>query len=572
MTVSLGHLRGGTLPSEARTRLRELLRGWVVVLTLMVATDILVVSTNQAPQAYLAAFLVIAGIGVVARWSTFAVLVGYVVIRFAAVGDRSYTAWLLAACGVAFASWRYSAHVSERQRRRHAELEHLATHDELTGLPVRSRLRSVATELVPEVTTSLTLAIVDLDRFVEISRTLGRELGDDLIVEIATRIVRAVRPQDVVGRLGPSQFGVLLPDATLPFARSIVEAVRRQVTTTMNLGGVDVGVEATVGIAQWSTPTSGSPAAEPDRVVADLLRQAEIAVHEAKNQLAPAAVYDVAVEAHSADRLELLAELREAIDTRSLSVRYQPVLDLDTSHVRCVEALVHWQHPTRGLLTPREFVPLAEATALSGPLTTLVLDLTLAQSAVLASTGRPVEMSVNISPRTLLATGFAAQVLEALDRHEVSPAMLRLEITEAGLHADPFGARAVLQRLTDHGIKVSIDDFGAGYSSLTHLRDLPVDELKIDRGFVTGLATTAADSTGGDPMVVRAAALLGHTLGMTVVAKGAETSATVETVKLLGCDCVQGYFLARPMDPERLLHYLGPQTARFFSPGGRSSR
>jgi len=572
VTVSLGPLRGGTLPSEARARLRELLRGWVIVLALMVAADLLVASTDRAPQAYLAAFLVIAGIGVVARWSTFAVLIGYVLVRYAAVGDGPYTAWLLAACGVAFAAWRYSARAAEHQRRHDAAIEHRATHDELTGLPVRSRLQSLAAELVPEVNTSLTLAVVDLDRFVEISRTLGRDLGDDVIVEIATRIARAVRPQDVVARLGPSQFAVLLPDATLPFARSIVEAVRRQVTTTMSLSGVDVSVEANVGIAQWSTPPPGTPPLPPERVVGDLFRQAEIAVHEAKHQLAPAAVYDVAVEAHSADRLELLAELRDAIDGRSLAVRYQPVLDVEMSHVRCVEALVYWQHATRGLLAPREFLPIAEATALNGPLTALVLDLALAESAVLSSAGRPVEMSINVSPRTLLTSGFAVQVVEALERHEVSPAMLRLEITEEGLLVDPFGARAVLQRLTDHGVKVSIDDFGAGYSSLTHLRDLPVDELKIDLGFVTGLAPTAAESTGGDPTVVRAAALLGHTLGMTVVAKGVETSATLETVRLLGCDHAQGYFLARPMDPRRLLDYLGPQTARFFNPGGRSSR
>ena len=570
MTISPGLVHDGTLPPEARARLRTLLRGWVVVLALMVSTDVLVAWTDRAPQAYLAAFLVITGIGFVARWSTFTVLIGYIVVRYAAVGDGTYTAWLLAACAVAFAAWRYSERVNERQRRRHAEIEHLATHDELTGLPVRSRLRSVATELVPEVATSLTLALVDLDRFVEISRTLGRDLGDDLIVEIATRIARAVRPQDVVARLGPSQFAILLPDATLPFARSIVDAVRRQVTTTMCLGGVDVDVEANVGIAQWSTPPPGAPAVRPDRVVGDLLRQAEIALHEARSQLAPAAVYDVAVEVHSADRLELLADLREAIDTRSLALRYQPVLDLEGSHVRSVEALVHWQHPTRGLLAPREFLPIAEATALNGPLTDLVLDLALAQSAVLSATGRAVEISVNVSPRTLLTTGFAAHVLEAIERHAVSPAMLRLEITESGLHTDPFGARAVLHRLTDHGVKVSIDDFGAGYSSLTHLRDLPVDELKIDQGFVTGLATTAAESTGGDPMVVRAAALLGHTLGMTVVAKGVETSATVETVKLLGCDCAQGFFLARPMTPEQLLTYLGPRTARFFTPRRRS--
>ena len=570
MTNSPGLLRGGTLPPEARVRLRELLRGWVIVLALMVSADVLVVSTDRAPQAYLAAFLVITGIGFVARWSTFTVLLGYIVVRYAAVGDGAYTAWLLAACGVAFAAWRYSERASERQRRHHAEVERLATHDELTGLPVRSRLRTVATELVPEVTASLTLALVDLDRFVEISRTLGRDLGDDVIVEIATRIAHVVRPQDVLARLGPSQFAILLPDATLPFARSIAEAVRRQVTTTMSLGGVDVDVEANVGIAQWSTPGPGTPTVEPDRVVGDLLRQAEIALHEAKSQLALAAVYDVSVEEDSADRLELLAELRDAIDTRSLALRYQPVVDLEGTHVRSVEALVHWQHPTRGLLAPREFLAIAEATALNGPLTDLVLDLALAQSAALSATGRAVEMSVNISPRTMLTAGFAAHVLEALERHSVSPAMLRLEITESGLHTDPFGARAVLQRLTDHGVKVSIDDFGAGYSSLAHLRDLPVDELKIDQSFVTGLATTAAESTGGDPMVVRAAALLGHTLGMTVVAKGVETAATVETVRLLGCDCAQGFFLARPMTPERLVSYLGPQTARFFTPRGRS--
>ncbi len=570
MTVSRWPLRGATLPSEARTRLRELLRGWVIVLALLVASDVLVVATDRAPQAYLAAFLVLTGIGVVARWSTFAVLLGYILVRYAAIGDGAYTAWLLAACAVAFTAWRYSVRATARRRRHDAEIEHLATHDELTGLPVRSRLRTVATELAPEVTTSLTLALVDLDRFVEISRTLGRDLGDDVIVEIATRIARAVRPQDVVARTGPSQFAILLPDATLPFARSIVEAVHRQVTATMCLGGVDVDVEARVGIAQWSTPRPGAPTVEPDRVVGDLLRQAEIALHEATSQLASAAVYDVAVEEHSADRLELLAELREAIDTRSLALRYQPVLDLEGSHVRSVEALVHWQHPTRGMLAPREFLPVAEATALNGPLTSLVLDLALAQSAALSSTGRPVEMSVTISPRTLLTTGFAAQVIDALERHAVSPAMLRLEITESGLHTDPFGARAVLQRLADQGVKVSIDDFGAGYSSLTHLRDLPVDELKIDQSFVTGLATTAAESTGGDPMVVRAAALLGHTLGMTVVAKGVETSATAESVRLLGCDHAQGFFLARPMAPERLSTYLGPQTARFFTPRGRS--
>lgn len=527
---------------------------------------------GDAPTVQFAALVVIPALGLYEEWTAAAVVLSYVLLRFVVVGDPRHLVGLLVATLVSIGMWRVSERARESQRRLHADLDRATQYDELTGLPVRAGLRVLGTEMAPGAQTSLTLALIDLDRFAEVNHTLGHDWGDRVLTELVPRVVRTVRPQDVVARTALDQLAVLLPDATLPFARSIAEAVRREVTTTVELHGVAVDMDASVGIAQWDRPSDGVSPEDAEQVVEGLLRQAEIAMHQARTQLSPTVVYDASLEEHSADRLALLSELGEAIDNRALDVHFQPVIDIETSRVRSVEALVHWDHPTRGLLPPRAFVPVAEATSLNIPLTTLVLDLALAQAAVLADLGHDIQMSVNVSPRTLLAHGFVQDVDDALERHAVPATQLRLEITEAGIHTDPVGARAVLQRLADRGVSVSVDDFGAGFSSLAHLRDLPVDEVKIDQSFVTGLASTAVMSSGGDPLVIRAATLLAHAMGLSVVAKGVESAETLEAVEQLGCDNAQGYHLARPMPPRQLQAFLGPVGISGRGPSSGSPR
>jgi predicted signal transduction protein with EAL and GGDEF domain len=344
----------------------------------------------------------------------------------------------------------------------------------------------------------------------------------------------AIRDNDMLARLGGDEFAVVLADADEKVAVRVAERMRELASGTVEIDGVALNVEASVGIAV-------SHAAAGEDIDA-LLRHADIAMYTAKRARCGFTVYQSDQDTTTRDRLNLLGELRQALQTDEIVLHYQPKLALPDGELNGVEALARWQHPTRGLLSPAEFIPAAENTGLIVPLTLHVVDLSLRQMHRWRAVAHDFSMAVNVSPRCLAHPDLTANIISLLRKYDVPPRLLKLEITENTLAHDPQRALATLTSLHDAGIQLSIDDFGTGYSSMSYLKRLPVSELKVDRSFVSGMVTDADDA-----VLVRSVIELGHNLGLTVVAEGVEDQATLDELARVGCDIVQGFHLGRPM-------------------------
>ncbi len=430
------------------------------------------------------------------------------------------------------------------------ELRAAGLADELTGLPNRRLLTDrldQALLLSGRRRTTCGVLLIDLDRFKEVNDTLGHHVGDVLLCEVANRLRAAFRDCDTVARLGGDEFAVLLTDVA--DERSALALARRCVALLQEsfvLDGIVLNVEASIGVAL--APQHGTDGNA-------LLRVADVAMYEAKGRRCGVVVYEPNLDVHTPTRLALLGELRRAMQDDELFLDYQPKVELDTGQVHGVEALVRWQHPVRGVVAPNDFVPVAEGTGLILPLTLRTLDLAIAQARAWSDGGHPVQVAVNLSPRCLLEPDFPALVRARLEQHALPAGLLRLEITESTIMADPTRALAVLQELQAAGISLSIDDFGTGYSSMSYLKRLPVDELKIDRSFVLEMLTNPSDS-----VLVRSSIDLGHNLGLAVVAEGVEDEASLQALSDLGCDVVQGYHLGRPMTSEAFTSWLAARS------------
>jgi diguanylate cyclase (GGDEF)-like protein len=420
---------------------------------------------------------------------------------------------------------------------------HLADHDPLTDLPnraaflerVRTAVRSVDTDPYPTA-----VAIIDLDRFKEVNDTLGHDSGDALIAELAQRLSRHIRGEDSVARLGGDEFGIVLrnvadPEAALWRVREIIEA-------EVCVQGLPLTIDSSIGLAL--APEDGL---EPET----LLQRADVAMYLAKAKHAGVLRYDPARDHYDAENLALIAGLRRAIEDDELVVHYQPKIRLSDNVPCAVEALVRWQHPTLGLLAPDRFVPMAEQTDLIDQLTPWVIKRALADISGLGPIGGELEVAVNVSARNLARADFASVVERALCASAVDPGRLIVEITETALLVDPDRAAAVLAALNELGVAVSLDDFGVGHTSLGYLASLPIDELKIDRSFVTDLLHNPTHFA-----IARSITDLASSLGLRVVAEGVETEDVADELRALGCTLAQGYYFARPMTAESLGAWL----------------
>ena len=425
-------------------------------------------------------------------------------------------------------------------------LEHLALHDALTGLPNRTLLHDRlehALRLVERDATALALLLLDLDRFKAVNDTLGHQAGDALLQQVAARLQGALRTSDTVARLGGDEFAVLLPGADRDGAVQATQTLLAALVAPVRLEGQTVQVGASIGVAL--APAQG-------REAAVLLRHADRAMYVAKRGGSGYAVYDSRQDDDHADAVLRAEELRRALATDELALHYQPMVDLRTGRVTGVEALVRWAHPTQGLLAPEAFIPLAEQTGLIVPLTRWVLERALAQGAAWGRAGRPLAVAVNLSVRTMHDAQLPDTLGWLLRRYALAPGGVMLEITESVLLADPPQAQAVLTRLSALGVRVAIDDFGAGYSSLAYLKQLPVAAVKIDQSFVHSLGRTATK----DRAIVRSIVELGHNLGLVVVAEGVEDEETWEQLGALGCDAAQGYYVSQPLPASSLDRWL----------------
>ncbi len=426
--------------------------------------------------------------------------------------------------------------VTRTMRGQLEEIEHTAYHDRLTDLPNRALFKLRADAAVKEAKERngrLAVMLIDLDRFKDVNDSLGHDSGDRLLSALASDLPAQMRGEDTVARLGGDEFGVLalgIGDSSAVLA--LAQKVRAAVAEPRIVDGIELQVGASIGIALF--PDHGADADT-------LIRRADVAMHRSKQTQAPA-LYDKEHDHYSPARLSLVAELHRAISGRELLVSYQPQVDPATLELRAVEALVRWRHPKRGLLMPDEFISLAEHTGLIRELTAYVLDRTLHQCREWHDEGLHIGVAVNVSPRDVLDSRFPEEVEELLERHDVDPEDLELEITENTAITDLPQARAVLAQLSQLGIGLAVDDFGAGNSSLAYIRRLPITGLKIDRSLVSRMRFRPDDAA-----IVDSTVRLAHALDLKVIAEGVETEGTCAYLAEIGCELAQGFLFGRAM-------------------------
>ena len=443
----------------------------------------------------------------------------------------SLLAVALATATLAGASLRTA--VAFRDLGRMADLRRQARTDDLTGLPNRRALYLDVPLRLASGGPRSALMLLDLDRFKEVNDSLGHDVGDELLVQVGRRLADQLRTRDLLARLGGDEFAILLDDAGPAEAEAVAATVQAALAEPFTLAGITLQTSVSVGIALYPEQSDN---------LTGLLRKADMAMYKAKAGGTGHHVYRSSDDSHGDARLRTVQELRLALHEDQLVLHYQPQIDLPTGQVNCVEALVRWQHPARGLLQPGQFLDLVEESGLMHAMTHVVLDKALDQAALWRAEGHPLAVAVNLSARSLLDAELPARVRAQLSSRGLPTSALTLEITEEFLLNDRERAREILTQLRETGIRIAVDDFGTGSSSLAYLRDLPIDELKLDRSFIMPMADDA-----------RAAALvssivdLAHSLGMSAVAEGVEDAVAYDELVRYGCDQAQGFHLSRPL-------------------------
>lgn len=458
--------------------------------------------------------------------------------------------------------------MSAELSRLYDEYEKMAFTDQLTSLPNRALFGDRLNQLILSSKRrgeKFGVLLLDLDGFKEVNDTLGHYAGDLLLQHVGERLQRILRasstlarvstedepyvpddqPGDVstVARLGGDEFAVLLPalkgtDGAISVAKRIAEAL----DAPMDVDGNNVIVTGTLGIAMY--PEHGEDGAT-------LLRRADIALYVSKSIHNAFSVYDSAYDRHSVNQLALKAELRSGIEQDQMILFYQPKLDMERGCIMGVEALIRWRHPDRGMIPPDQFIPLSEQRGLIGPLTDWVIRRALRQYKEWQSQGIILQIAVNLSSRVLYDLSLPNRVESSLREFELPSSALCLEVTEQATMQDPMRALEILNRLDAMGVSLSIDDFGTGYSSLGYLKNLPVDEIKIDKSFVMEM-----EKSDNDAKIVHATIDLAHNLGLRVVAEGVENELVLKMLRSLNCDYSQGYYLTRPLPPEELIEWI----------------
>jgi diguanylate cyclase (GGDEF)-like protein/PAS domain S-box-containing protein len=435
-------------------------------------------------------------------------------------------------------SWHGILHDVTERKALEAQLAHQALHDVLTGLPNRALFND---RLEHALQTSarhgkpVAVLFLDLDRFKVVNDSLGHEAGDRILIEAGERFTGCLRAADTIARFGGDEFAILLEEVTGAEARLVAERILHESRAPFRLAGQEIYTTASIGVA-LSAPERTTPG--------DLLRAADVALYEAKRiGRATVVSYEPEMTVQSAAWISLDGDMRRAIERSELVLHYQPIIDLATGTVRTLEALLRWKHPTRGLVLPDAFLPRAEEIGLIEEIGVWVLEEACRQLQAWRRTYpilTPQTINVNLAPRQLRDPNLVAHVARALAVADLHPSSLRLEIVEAALVEDLRATAGTLRSLRDLGVRLAIDDFGAGASSLASLRELSADVLKLDRSFLSPLGGS------DDETIVAALAALGHRLGMRVTAEGIETAEQLAAVRRAGCDSGQGYLLARP--------------------------
>jgi diguanylate cyclase (GGDEF)-like protein/PAS domain S-box-containing protein len=435
------------------------------------------------------------------------------------------------------------SHVLDISARKGVEhqLDYQAHHDPLTGLPNRTLFLQRLRDLIARGGDEVAVLFVDLDNFKLVNDSLGHGAGDHLLQVVAERMRRVLRPDDIIARFGGDEFAVTIAVGGETGARRVADRLASALRAPVELDGRQRYVTASFGVRSAKTAV-----ADPEA----LLRDADAAMYRAKELgKARCEIFDASMRERAVERLDLEGALRHALERDELVIVYQPQVELASGRIFGVEALLRWQHPQRGLVVPSTFIPIAEQTGLIVPIGAYVLTEACLQAARWSrERGRELSVCVNVSPRQLADDAFAGAVGAALATSGLRPDLLCLEITESAVMADPAAATAVLERLKTVGVRLAIDDFGIGYSSLSQLKALlPVDTIKIDKSFVDGVT-----GDGEDHAIVDAVLRLANGLGLVAIAEGVENGDQVETLLALGCKLSQGFHFARPQSPAEL--------------------
>ncbi|UCE76249.1 MAG: EAL domain-containing protein [Gammaproteobacteria bacterium] len=438
-----------------------------------------------------------------------------------------------------------SSVIARRLHEKNVALEYQATHDTLTDLPNRALLFDRISRLQHTAHgdgTTFALLLMDLDRFKEINDTLGHHFGDQLLQQVGNRIGQSLREGDTIARLGGDEFALLMPATRQAQPVRCAERVMQQLDDSFLIDNIPVQVKVSIGIAVF--PEHGDSAES-------LLQHADVAMYKAKHSNTGYAIYDPSQDEHSVRRLTLMGELRSAIADRRLTVHYQPKIDLHTGLTTGVEALARWVHPELGFVPPDEFIPLAEQMGAIRDLTDCVFAQAMQESRQWSRRGQSLTVAVNLSTHCLQDSSLPERLAQLMRTVDFPASRLELEITESALMHDLDTARAILNKLNAMGLKLSIDDFGTGFSSLSYLTRLPVDALKIDKSFVIDM-----HNNEGNAAIVRSVIDMAHHMGLKVVAEGIETQEAVELLAGLGCDLAQGYFISRPLPGDQFETWL----------------
>lgn len=431
--------------------------------------------------------------------------------------------------------------ISERKQQEH-KLEYQATHDPLTQLPNRTAVRAYLDDVLgdPSRHRRVAVLLLDLCRFKEVNDTLGHDVGDEVLRVVARRFMETLTDRAYIGRIGGDEFAVIVPEIAVRLAvESLTQNLVESLRMPIQVRGVSIEVGLSVGIAFW--PDHAADAQE-------LLRHADIAMYSAKRRAISYEYYSREDDQSSVRRLSMVSDLRSAIGSNAISLVYQPQVDLVTGQLAGVEALLRWDHPVHGRVSPEEFVAIAEATDLIRPLTEWVITEALRQRAAWAASGFDLRVAVNLSARALQDADFPGQLERILSRFGQDASALELEITETAMMLDPGRALAVVRDLLALGTRIAIDDFGTGYSSLGYLRDLRAHALKLDKSFVIDL-----DTREQNRVIVESTAQMANALGLEVVAEGVETESVSRYLASVGYRIGQGYWFGRPMSPHELI-------------------
>ena len=425
------------------------------------------------------------------------------------------------------------------------ELQHFAVHDPLTALPNRTLVLDRLQQAILTAKRNhhtMALIMIDLDHFKEVNDTLGHSVGDELLVGVGRRFETALREPDTLGRLGGDEFAVVLPQADREAALTVTGKLQAALQHPLEIEHNSFSVAASMGIAVY--PEHGD---DPST----LLKSADVAMYVAKRNRDEYTIYNPEHDNYNANRLELLHDLRAAIQQRDIGIAFQPKLELDSKVITGVEALARWTHPKRGIIPPNEFIPVLEQTGLIKTFTLQILEKAASYCKRCQNKGFQLSVAVNLSMHNLRDTNLPQQIASILDRYHLDKQFLVLEITESAIMHDPELSLDILTELNNMGVQLSVDDFGTGYSSLSYLKRLPVQQLKIDRSFVRDMIDDRDDA-----MIVRSTIDLAHNLGLNTVAEGVESQQVLDTLKKMRCDHAQGYLISRPLSPDDFMSYL----------------